>query len=319
MSCAVAKEVLAKRIADAAEGRFFPGRVANRRTVNAIADQWWEDRGRFLRSKSWACYLARIRPQIGALPVSAVTAAEVQKIINAEKEKNSASSANRVHTLLSSIFSWARRARLFYGENPCSCIKREKEPRHLERYLSAEEWGRLLATAEPRLRPVLVCAVKTGMRRGEILALEWQHVDLEAGVIHVAKSKSGQSRKIPITESLRGELEGLGAKAGGSVFGLPVISLRRLFERALRYSGVSCRFHDLRHTFASHFIMRTSDLSVLQHILGHSTPAMTLRYAHLSKGHLASDMAAFETALAVGRLEASGDLKNSRRRHEQAT
>jgi len=58
--------------------------------------------------------------------------------------------------------------------------------------------------------------------------------------------------------------------------------------------------HDLRHTFASHFIMRTNDLPALQKLLGHSTPAMTLRYAHLSKGHLASEMAAFESAVPTG-------------------
>jgi hypothetical protein len=79
-------------------------------------------------------------------------------------------------------------------------------------------------------------------------------------------------------------------KASGNVFELPDITLRRLFAKALRTAGINgFRFHDLRHTFASHFIMKTSNLPVLQQILGHASPQMTQRYAHLAKGHFHTD------------------------------
>ncbi|MFH1723132.1 MAG: site-specific integrase [Elusimicrobiota bacterium] len=200
--------------------------------------------------------------------------------------------------MIRSVFNRARMWGDFYGENPALGVKADREPAHRLRYLSRDEMDRLLRAAHPRLRPVLLCALLTGMRRGEILGLDWENVDLERGLIYVLKSKSGKPREIPIAGKLRDVLAELIPRASGSVFGFPYITLRRLFARALREAGIhSFRFHDLRHTFASHFIMRTNDLPTLQALLGHSTPAMTRRYAHLSRGHLASEMAAFESAI----------------------
>jgi len=159
---------------------------------------------------------------------------------------------------------------------------------------------RLLAAVHPRLYPVLLCALLTGMRRGEILGLTWENVNLEHGTIYLLKTKSGKPREIPIQAKLRDLLMGLKPQATGSVFNLPLIMLLRYFKKALERSGISYfRFHDLRHTFASHFIMQTNNLPALQKILGHSTPAKTQRYAHLGPGHLASEMAAFESAIPV--------------------
>lgn len=143
-----------------------------------------------------------------------------------------------------------------------------------------------------------MCALLTGMRRGEILALDWQNVDLERGVVYVLRSKSGKSREIPMASKLRDVLLDLGPKDKGPVFNLPLIMLRRYFDRAVRRAGIlDFSFHGLRHTFASHYIMRTNDLTALQRVLGHSTPAMTLRYAHLGRGHMMSNMAAFESVI----------------------
>ncbi|OGR83074.1 MAG: hypothetical protein A3J74_06515 [Elusimicrobia bacterium RIFCSPHIGHO2_02_FULL_57_9] len=159
---------------------------------------------------------------------------------------------------------------------------------------------RLLAAAHPRLYPVLMCALLTGMRRGEILGLTWENVNLEHGTLYLLKTKSGKPREIPLQTKLHEVLSNLGPKPGGSVFELPLIMLQRYFDRALKQAGIfGCRFHDLRHTFASHFIMRTNNLPALQKLLGHSTPTMTQRYAHLGPGHLASEMAAFESAIPV--------------------
>jgi integrase len=136
------------------------------------------------------------------------------------------------------------------------------------------------------------------MRQGELLRLDWKNVSLERLTIYILEAKSGKPREVPITNKLREVLETLGPKREGSVFDLPKITLRRHFEKAMAGAHIAgFRFHDLRHTFASHFIMRTNDLPALQRLLGHSTPAMTLRYAHLSNGHMAANMATFEAGM----------------------
>jgi len=157
---------------------------------------------------------------------------------------------------------------------------------------------RLLEVCNPRLYSVVACALTTGMRKSEILGLRWENVDLERGTIYVLKTKSGKERRLPITSKLRNVLTCLGAKQQGPVFEMAEITFRRLFDTARKDSGLPhFRWHDLRHTFASNFVMKTGNLPALQKILGHATPEMVLRYAHHSKSHLAVEMELADSAL----------------------
>ncbi|MBI4050991.1 MAG: site-specific integrase [Elusimicrobia bacterium] len=138
-----------------------------------------------------------------------------------------------------------------------------------------------------RIRPIIMCALLTGMRKGEILNLRWENLDLDHNIIYVLDSKSGKPREIPIAPQLQEVFIGLGRKASGNVFEVPEITLRRQFGIGIKAAGITgFRFHDLRHTFASYFVMKTGDLPALQRLLGHSSPMMTQRYAHLSQSHL---------------------------------
>ncbi|HOW89608.1 MAG TPA: site-specific integrase, partial [Elusimicrobiales bacterium] len=156
----------------------------------------------------------------------------------------------------------------------------------------------------PRLVPVVVCALTTGMRRSELLNLDWRDIDFASNTIQVLKSKSGKSREIPVMPALRTLLENLGPKSHGNVFKMPYITLRRLYHKALGSACItSFRFHDLRHTFASHFAMKTGDLPALQQILGHASIQMTLRYAHLSDKHIAEKMVLLSKSLPINGCE----------------
>ena len=137
------------------------------------------------------------------------------------------------------------------------------------------------------------------MRRGEILGLTWANLDLDQGVIYILQSKSGKGREIPIAAKLHDILTTLGPlEPTDKVFTVPNITLRRHFDQLLKDAGISSfRFHDLRHTFASHFIMKTGNLPALQKILGHASPMMTQRYAHLSSGYLQTEMRAFNACI----------------------
>jgi integrase len=300
-SYALAKEVLAKKLAEAAEMKHFPSRAANSKPFSLLMDRYWELHGQYLRGNCWKNMLKEIRTALGAKKAGAITAADIQGFYNTIAVRASNSTANRHLSLIKAIFNKALAWGDFYGVNPCSRLKKGKEPAHRLRYLNADEMAALLVAAHPRLYPVLACALLTGMRRGEIMGLDWQNVDLERGNIYILQSKSGKPREVPILSKLHEVLRALGPRKRGPVFNLPYIMLRRYFAKALRDTDITeFRFHDTRHTFASHFIMRTNDLPALQNILGHSSPAMTQRYAHLSRGHLALELAAFESAIPVG-------------------
>ncbi len=129
------------------------------------------------------------------------------------------------------------------------------------------------------------------MRRGEILGLKWERVDLRHGFILLDITKSGKRREIPLNDTL---IELFTDMPHGieSVYvftnedGDPYKSVKRSFKTALRRAGIhDFRFHDLRHTFASHLVMAGADITSVKEVLGHKSLEMTMRYAHLAPEH----------------------------------
>jgi len=160
------------------------------------------------------------------------------------------------------------------------------------RYLSAEECQTLAAACDPHLRPVIVTAINTGMRREEILSLEWEkHIDLKHGFILLDRTKNGDRREIPINRTLRETLQALSRRIDTPyVFtdreGNRFKSLHHSFASAYRRASIKdFRFHDLRHTFASRLVMSGADITAVRELLGHKSLQMTLRYAHLAPSH----------------------------------
>ncbi len=139
-------------------------------------------------------------------------------------------------------------------------------------------------------RPILLCAIHSGMRRGEILNLKWSDVDFRARLITVRIAKSGKQRKIPIDDTLFSTLAKLTSRfANGFVFpspkkaGAPYQDIHHTWGRLVRKTGIiDVRFHDLRHTFASHLVMAGVDIRTVQELLGHATLAMTERGTRIS-------------------------------------
>ncbi len=135
-------------------------------------------------------------------------------------------------------------------------------------------------------------ALNTGMRKSEILNLEWDNVDLKHGFILLDKTRNWDRREIPINETLRSTLDSLMRRLDVPyVFydpdtGSPYCDVRRSFHTALRRFKIrDFRFHDLRHTFASHLVIAGVDLTTVKELLGHKTFTMTLRYSHLAPSH----------------------------------
>jgi integrase len=172
-------------------------------------------------------------------------------------------------------------------------IRLEREAQGRLRYLTNEEEVRLLAACEKSrnkdLFGVVTVALETGMRRGEILGLTWDRVDLSRGVLRLEITKSGRRREVPMRRAVYGVLAARPEPRVGRVW--PDRQMRKAFETAAAVAQVDdFRFHDLRHTFASNFVMRGGSLQALKEILGHGSMAMTVRYAHLAPEHVRGEM-----------------------------
>jgi integrase len=162
----------------------------------------------------------------------------------------------------------------------------------IDRWLTPAEETQLMAAAFPWLQEIMVVALHTGMRQGEILALQWQDIDFERGTLMVMHSKNGTRRTLPLTSTVFELLVTRQARVGikvGFVFTIENGTrvkpryLVRAFQKAVRRSGIAhVRFHDLRHTFATRLVQRGVDLYRVQRLLGHKTSIMTQRYAHHS-------------------------------------
>jgi integrase len=199
--------------------------------------------------------------------------------------------------------------------NPVAHVKPLRVDNRRLRYLSHEETPRLLRVADEDLRPLLITALHTGLRRGELFALTWQDVDFRLGVIRVVHTKNGERREIPMTNTLRETLLKLPRRlASGYVFpgktGHGLVDIRKCFHRALREAGIEgFVFHDLRHTFASYLVMAGVDLITVKEFLGHKDLKMTLRYAHLAPDYKRA---------AISRLDTSMDTRHKKEVTDQA-
>ncbi|MGE5443321.1 MAG: site-specific integrase [Ignavibacteriales bacterium] len=186
----------------------------------------------------------------------------------------------------------AERWKKFFGKNPVSQAGLLILNNQVERILSPEEEERLLACSSPQLRAILICALNTGMRKGEIISLKWSNVDLDSNVItlEATNTKSKKARKIPINSKLRKTLLEEKLKGGGSEYvflnsnGSPYKrqgSLKQAFGGACRRAGIEgLRFHDLRHTAATRMVESGAKIVAVSRILGHADLKTTMRYAH---------------------------------------
>ncbi len=180
----------------------------------------------------------------------------------------------------------------WYDKNPAASrfVKKLKEENHLERFLSPEEELRLFeacAGEHEYMRDILICALNTGMRKGEIIGLTWDCIDFKEGFITLLRTKSGKKRKIPISSALRPVLESLYKnRISNFVFtsqwtGKNYADFKRAFPSICKAADIEgLRFHDLRHTAATRMVAAGIDLIVVQDILGHADIHTTMRYAH---------------------------------------
>jgi len=302
----LAKKIEAKLKTEAVEHEYF-----NIQKAPSLSDVW----GKYLawakaNKKSWEAdqdrWTHHVKPHLRSMMMDKVTPLDIEKVLykmrgsdNRIGKPYAPQTVKHVLNLQKRIFNWAIRRDLYTGLNPCLKVKAPKFDNRVNNTLSKEELKSLLTVLDSwenqRGALVVKFALYTGKRRGEILALKWEDIDLENRLMtfHGMNTKSGKSQTLPI-----------GQKAYGSV--LTAMSLRicdqvfssrngpyspngfnSIWRRIRRKAGITIRFHDLRHTFASYLASSGKvDIYTLKELLGHSTIEMTQRYAHLVNGAL---------------------------------
>lgn len=234
-------------------------------------------------------------PFFGKRKLDEVTYARIQDFVAKAVKTLKPKTVNNVLTVLRRMLVIAKKRGLIVAVPEIEWLK---APRPEFDFLNFDEADRLLAGADPEWRPMILTALRTGMRRGELMALRWEDVDLVAGQIHLRQAvsrgvigtpKSGKSRLIPMSDELVASLKAYRHLKGELVFCGPDGKLLRRDEikhplrRACKRAGLrQVGWHVLRHTFASHLVMRGVPLKAVQEMLGHATIEMTMHYSHLS-------------------------------------
>lgn len=235
--------------------------------------------------ESYQQSLRILAEHFGTKYLDEITRKEIAGFEAKQLKRVSASKVNHYRAALSGIFKIAMRHDQI-DRNPC----RDLDPINIEntrhRFLTEKEW-KILRTALPEpLRSIAEISVMRGLRIGEVLGLDWNDIDFRRDEIRLDFTKNGRPRMVP----LEGAAEALKRQPGrkgpvfmslkGERFTVPYVS-QAVSKIAKGAKIPNFRFHDLRHTFASWYVQRGGDLYRLQLILGHRSPAMTQRYAHL--------------------------------------
>lgn len=190
---------------------------------------------------------------------------------------------NRDLQQLGSMLEMARKNGLI-EKNPVREVRLLRQDNQRTRYLTDEEEQSvmtLLNTYYVGHKPIIAFALNTGMRRGEIVSLDWQDVDFSRGVINVKKTKTAKTRSVPMNSTVVHLLTSLTPQQSGKVFAKAAQSVSyawRWITKRLRLSDIT--FHDLRHTFATRLLDVGVDPFTIAEVLGHSDIQMTKRYAH---------------------------------------
>lgn len=195
-------------------------------------------------------------------------------------------------SLLSSFFDICRIEWGLCDENPVSKVRKPKPPPGRDRRLTPREDRRILRYAHQHvnldLYSIIVLALETAMRQGEILGLHWEHVNLKSRVVHLPMTKNGGKRDVPLSMKARDALLRIGQKPSGKVFGYTKEGIKSTWRFMMIKLGIEdLHFHDLRHEACSRlFELGTLDVMEVAAISGHKSLAMLKRYTHLKAQRL---------------------------------
>lgn len=314
----IAKRMLRDKLGSIARGEITGIREEGMLLKEFIEKRYWptikESLSKFELKRARCIIDLHINPQLGGLRLCKIRQEDIERFqsdrltstIGPKRSKSAGptrpqAEAKRVSTgtvkkevmrlkhILNRAVAWR-----YLKDSPARGLSKVTPPPGRIRYLSPEERSAILDSARPELRLYILTALQTGARRGELAAVRWCDIDMKARTITFARTKNGERRVVPLTDTLREALQALPRPLDPQARVLPALSADAVtigFHRLIEGLKIpNLRFHDLRHDVASTLAMAGVPQRTLMEILGHKDPRMTLRYQHLSPGHLQEAM-----------------------------
>lgn len=298
-----AEDYLGKMKASIREGRFFDIKKENRTTFKELLDQYLPKiEGMKFYQNALTYFVPAIKEHFGSKLLSEITFKDLEDFREKEKKRPTQHETERSNRTVNIEMEFLRR--IFNKAVMWEMLDRSpfdrgeglfyKNTLKRERALTEGEVKKLIDACSPHLKPIVITAVYTGLRKGDILSLKWKDLDLEKGVIQLIEKKSGKTRNIVLNSDMKTLLKSLRVK-GEYVFpgknGKPFKDVKRSFQSALEDAGIEQSedrrkkivFHTLRHTCISLLTERGADTTMVKNYVAHASEEMTKQYTHLSQ------------------------------------
>ena len=299
----LAGEVLAKRKTEVFEGRYFPSKKKLCLTFKQLQAMWVEAAADKKSLEDDKTRFQAIEEFFGSdTSISAVEASDVESFkahlkstITRRGIPMASATVNRHLALLRAALNLAAK-RGYLHQNPMGSVKMLREENKRNRVCSKQEYNQLMVAADPELRLAICLAYFTGMRQGEIVGLEWKHINRREKIIRLAAkaTKTNSERVVPLAQEALQELSDWPRNLDGRVFSVVPATIASRFRLLVqRLALEDLRFHDLRHSCATNLRRAGVDLFTIRQITGHKSLAMLERYNTVTADDLVE---------AVGRL-----------------
>jgi integrase len=294
----LAESVHAKIKTQIVEGKFLEKSKEQDKTFEQLVDRYSEEvvpMKSLNTQRDDKSYAKILKLEFKGLFLDEITPDLISKKKHQWKSNIGGRTINRRLSFISAAFTQAIKVWGWCRFNPVSCIKREKEKKRVK-YFPDDEFEKIFEAFVDWVKPIVLVAKNTGLRRNNVVNLRWSQVDLRERfiVLDAEEMKNQQSLGVPLNEVAFNVLKGL-AKSKKSLFvfckanGNPYTAwgVTRAFKKACIVAEYpDYRFHDLRHDFCSKLVQRGVDLYKVKELAGHKDISSTLRYAHLRRKDL---------------------------------
>lgn len=291
----LAKKIEAKIRVDIVEGKYYEKSIGSNKTFKQLMEKFMKEyapKKSVNMQKSYSASLKHLIPFFGNSIVTSVSRKEISKYkVLRKNEGAKPASINKELAMFSKAFNLAIDEWEWLKDKPFPKILKEEENNERDRWLTREEEVKLLESCPEWLSEIVIFALNTGLRKDELLSLEWSRVNLLHKTILIQKTKNGKPKTVPLNKTalsviekkLREKVKSIKDYVfmGNDGNKIKVYTFDYAFKSAVNKAEIEdFTFHDTRHTFCTRLTQRGVDLYKISKLAGHKNIKTTQRYSH---------------------------------------